>query len=106
MRGGRGCSSVGRHTSARNDLIVSQRADGWPLAKIASEHGLSMARVSKILQDRAKDLRIAELEAEVARLRAAIERGMPLIDAYFRQQGEAWQEARARSGATIDWDHL
>jgi hypothetical protein len=58
--------------NARNTLIVRQRADGWPVQKIALEHDLSIARVSKILQDHRKDLRIAELEADVARLTHAL----------------------------------
>jgi hypothetical protein len=53
----------------RNREIVEARAAGRPVQAIALEHGLSVARVSRIVQDHRKDVRIAELEAEVARLR-------------------------------------
>ncbi len=59
---------AGRRPSERNVSIVEARASGRPLQAIALEHGLSVARVSRIVQDHRKDLRIAELEAEVARL--------------------------------------
>jgi hypothetical protein len=55
--------------NARNRQIVEARAAGRPVQAIALEHGLSVARVSRIVQDHRKDVRIAELEAEVARLR-------------------------------------
>jgi hypothetical protein len=58
---------------ARNRQIVEARAAGRPVQAIALEHGLSVARVSRIVQDHRKDVRIAELEAEVARLREACE---------------------------------
>jgi hypothetical protein len=53
----------------RNREIVEARASGRPVQAIALEHGLSVARVSRIVQDHRKDLRILELEREVARLR-------------------------------------
>jgi hypothetical protein len=59
--------------NARNRQIVEARAAGRPLQAIALEHGLSVARVSQIVQDHRKDLRIAELEAEVARLSKLLE---------------------------------
>jgi hypothetical protein len=58
----------------RNRRIVEARAAGRPVQAIALEHGLSVARVSRIVQDHRKDVRIAELEAEVARLRGSIAR--------------------------------
>ena len=61
-------SSVG----ARNRLIIMQRAAGRTVQSIAAEHGLSVARVSVICQDHREKIRIAELEAEVARLEALL----------------------------------
>jgi hypothetical protein len=52
----------------RNRLIVQQRAAGRTVQSIAAEHGLSPARVSVICRDHALSIRVAELEAEVARL--------------------------------------
>jgi hypothetical protein len=66
------CGVVALPVNARNALIVQQRAAGWPVQKIALEHNLSVARVSKIIQDHRKDVRIAELEADVARLTHAL----------------------------------
>lgn len=54
--------------NARNEAIIQARAAGRPYQSIALEHGLSVARVCKIVQDHQKDLRIAELEARVAHL--------------------------------------
>ncbi len=61
----------------RNREIIEARASGRPLQAIALEHGLSVARVSRIVQDHRKDVRIAELEAENARLRARMGPGDP-----------------------------
>jgi hypothetical protein len=52
----------------RNRLIIQQRAAGRTVQSIAAEHGLSPARVSVICRDHALSIRVAELEAEVARL--------------------------------------
>jgi hypothetical protein len=52
----------------RNRLIIQQRAAGRTVQSIAAEHGLSPARVSAICRDHALSIRVAELEAEVARL--------------------------------------
>ncbi len=52
----------------RNRDIVEARASGRPVQAIALEHGLSVARVSRICSDHRKDLRIAELERENDRL--------------------------------------
>ena len=56
--------------NARNASIIEARAAGRPLQSIALEHGLSVSRVSKIVQDHAKDLEIARLREEVRLLRA------------------------------------
>jgi hypothetical protein len=60
----------------RNREIGEARAAGRPLQAIALEHGLSVARVSRIVQDHRKDLRILELERQNEVLRAFIERHM------------------------------
>jgi hypothetical protein len=52
----------------RNRLIIQQRAAGRTVQSIAAEHGLSPARVSVICRDHALSIRVAELEAEVARV--------------------------------------
>ena len=56
--------------NARNRQIVEARAAGRTIQSIALEHGLSLARVSKILQDHQKDVEIARLREEVRLLRA------------------------------------
>jgi DNA-binding CsgD family transcriptional regulator len=53
----------------RNRLIIQQRAAGRTVQSIAAEHGLSPARVSVICRDHRLEVRVAELEAEVAMLR-------------------------------------
>ena len=59
--------------NARNERIVEARAAGRTLQSIAVEHGLSVARVSKVVQDHRLELRVAELEAEVRELRALLD---------------------------------
>jgi hypothetical protein len=54
----------------RNRLIVQQRAAGRTVQSIAAEHGLSPARVSQICRDHRLEVRVAELERELERLRA------------------------------------
>jgi hypothetical protein len=54
----------------RNRLIIQQRAAGRTVQSIAAEHGLSPARVSVICRDHRLEVRVAELEAEVERLRS------------------------------------
>jgi hypothetical protein len=63
--------------SPRNRLIIEQRAAGWSIPKLAIHHDLSQARVSKILSDHKKDVRIAELEREVERLARIIAGPLP-----------------------------
>lgn len=60
--------------NARNERIVEARAAGRTLQSIAVEHGLSVARVSKVVQDHRLELRVAELERENRMLREFIER--------------------------------
>jgi hypothetical protein len=48
--------------NARNRLIVEARAAGRPVQAIALEHGLSVARVSRIVQDHRKDVEVARLK--------------------------------------------
>jgi hypothetical protein len=57
----------------RNRLIIQQRAAGRTVQSIAAEHGLSPARVSVICRDHALSIRVAELEAEVERLRRVMD---------------------------------
>lgn len=54
----------------RNSQIIQQRAEGRTFQSIALEHGLSPARVCKIVQDHRKDVEIARLKEEIRLLRA------------------------------------
>jgi hypothetical protein len=77
----------------RNREIVEARAAGRPIQAIALEHGLSVARVSRIVQDHRKDLRIAELEAEVVRLTKLLEPHASWEN--FERQWKAMRKFRA-----------
>ena len=59
---------MSRPPSERNVSIVEARAAGRTIQSIALEHDLSLARVSKILQDHQKDVEIARLKNRVAEL--------------------------------------
>ena len=56
--------------NSRNRDIIQARAAGRPIQSIALEHGLSLARVSRICSDHQKDVEIARLRDEVRLLRA------------------------------------
>jgi hypothetical protein len=88
--------------NARNRQIVEARAAGRPVQAIALEHGLSVARVSRIVQVHRKDLRIAELEAQVARLTRSCRESQKTAITLMRQRNELMCQAETAGLAALE----